>query len=577
MKYFILVLMLAFSACDDEFLDRYPLDQISSVDYWGTTQDLMLSVNQFYPAAFNVSGSDRYESIFAADLSSDDMVPVQVSGRLRGSRVVPANGGWDYSQIRSLNYFLENYQNVKDDFNEYKQYVGEARFFRAFFYFSLVKEYGDVPWIGKVLNTNSEELYLPRTPRDQVIDSILVDLDIAIELMPSGEQDSRTRLNREIAQLFKSRVALYEGTWEKYHQGDPFGVANPNPEKYLALAAQAAEAVINSGLYSIHNTGNPEWDYFIFGKEDYSANQEVLLWKKYDLSLNLGHSRMFQTATGKSGGSGTTKSLVDSYLCKDGRPIFLSDGTHNPLFQGDGSLQAVTTNRDPRLKQTIFTPGFPLQVEGSDTTRFVRPVVDEPAHTKNTTGYQISKTLNFDPIHHITSETLPVGFTGWIVFRYAEALLNYAEAKAELGTITQDDIDKSIKMLRYRVGMPNLNISEIEEDPNWQFPTLSPIINEIRRERRVELAWEGFRWDDIARWAAADELITGKRLLGAKFNAIDYPDLSASDFRLTDGYFDEYKEELPNGFGFVLERDYLSPISTEELTLNPSLKQNPGW
>ncbi|MEX2594335.1 MAG: RagB/SusD family nutrient uptake outer membrane protein [Anditalea sp.] len=564
-------------SCEEDYLDRSPMDAISSADYWKTSGDLELYVNQFYPTAFAVNGGDRYEGIFAADLSTDDMVPVQVNDRLRGSRVVPSTGGWNYSSIRSVNYFLENYTNVEDDFESYKHYVGEAYFFRAFFYFSLVKQYGDVPLVGKVLNMDSEELYGPKSPRNQVIDLVVADLDLAIEYMTSGINENRTRLSKEIALLFKSRVCLYEGTWEKYHQGTVFGVENPDPEKYFQLAEQAAEAVMNTGIYEIYSTGNSEWDYFMFGEIDYSNNQEVLLWKKYDLSLNQGHARQFQIANGKSGGTGLTKSLVDSYLCRDGNPIYLSGGSTNPLYEGDGTLNKVVSNRDPRLRQTVFTPGFPLQIIGADTVKFTRPVIDEPAHTKNTTGYQISKTLNFDPIHHITTETLPVGYTGWIIFRYAEVLLNYAEAKAELGTLTQSDVDKSIKLLRDRVSMPNLILSDIQPDPNWQFPTLSPTINEIRRERRVELVLEGFRWDDIARWAAADELIVGKRFLGAKFNSTDYSDLSPSDFRLTNGYFDDYKEVLPAGFGFEVGRDYLSPISTQELTLNPELVQNPGW
>jgi starch-binding outer membrane protein, SusD/RagB family len=247
------------------------------------------------------------------------------------------------------------------------------------------------------------------------------------------------------------------------------------------------------------------------------------------------------------------------------------------LYQGDGDLIKTVTNRDPRLKQTIFTPGFPLQISGADTTFFVRPAVDLPAHAVCPTGYQIDKTLSFDPIHHASLETKGVGYTGWIVFRYAEVLLNFAEAKAELGTLTQADIDKSINLLRDRVGMPNLVIASIEDDPNWLFSDLSPVINEIRRERRVELIAEGFRWNDLARWAACDETITGKRPLGGMFNDIDYPDLSASDFSLTDGYFDPLKTRLPNGYGFDLGRDYLDPISTEELTLNTNLVQNPGW
>lgn len=577
LRYILIIFFFVFSACEEEYLEKLPMDEISSENYWKTTNDLKLYVNQFYPSAFSVSGSDRYESIFADDLETDDMVHVQEARRLQGSRVVPATGGWNYSSIRSVNYFLANYEKCESDFEEYKRYLGEALFFRAFFYFDLLKAYGDVPYIGKPLNTNSDELYMARTPRNQVADSIIEDLDKAIEYLPSGKLEGGTRLSKEIAQMFKSRVCLYEGTWEKYHAGSVFGVANSNSEKYLQLAVQAAEDVMESGIYNIYSSGNPEWDYFFFGQLDYSNNSEVLLWKKYDLSLGVGHARQFQIANGTSGGMGLTKSFVESYLCKDGNPIYQSDGSPNPLYKGDGDLMKTATNRDPRLKQTIFTPGFPLQISGSDTTFFTRPSVDRPAHTVNPTGYQINKTLNFDPIHHSSLETRGVGFTGWILFRYAEVLLNYAEAKAELGTITQIDIDNTIKLLRDRVGMPNLVISNIKTDPNWLFPDLSPLLNEIRRERRVELIGEGFRWDDIARWAAADEVITGKRPLGAVFNATDYPDLSADDFSLTNGYFDPLKNRVPNGFGFEVDRDYLSPISTEELTLNPQLEQNPGW
>ncbi|MCG8311218.1 MAG: RagB/SusD family nutrient uptake outer membrane protein [Cytophagales bacterium] len=571
-----ILFFISLSACED-YLERYPLDEISTEDYWKTTSDLKLYVNQFYPSAFAVSGSDRYNFIFESDLPTDDMVYIEADRRLQGSRVVPATGGWDYGTIRSLNIFLGNYHKSESNFEEYKQYVGEARFFRAFYYFDLVKEYGDVPWIGEELNTSSEELYEARTPRNQVVDSIIADLDIAIELMPSGRQEGGTRLSKEIAQLFKSRVCLYEGTWEKYHVNDPFAADAPDPQKYLQLAEQEANHVIQSGLYDIYAPGSPEWNYFFFADVDYGSNHEVLLWKKYNLDLSLGHARQFQTATGGSGGVGLTRSLAEAYLCTDGKPIYLSNGSQNPLYAGDDNLLYTITNRDPRMIQTIFTPGFPLQIVGSDTTRFVRPAVDQAAHTVNPTGYQINKILNFDPVHHESLSTSAVGYTGWIIMRYAEALLNYAEAKAELGTISQSDIDKTIKLLRDRVGMPNLVIADIETDPNWTFPDLSPVINEIRRERRVELVGEGFRWDDIARWAAADELIVNKRPLGGKFNSVDYPDLSADDFSLTDGYFDPLKDQLPGGYGFDPDRDYLSPISTEELTLNPNLEQNPGW
>src|SRR5690606_35052929 len=160
-----------------------------------------------------------------------------------------------------------------------------------------------------------------------------------------------------------------------------------------------------------------------------------------------------------------------------------------------------------------------------------------------------------------------------IIYRYAEALLNYAEAKAELGDITQDDIDISIKKLRDRVGMPNLELGNIAHDPNWDFPDLSPVINEIRRERRVELATEGFRWDDIARWAAADELVVGKRPRGFKASQ-----LAVNPFPVDEnGFLDPFQNAVPNGYGFDVNRDYLNSIPLTEIVLNPNLAQNPGW
>lgn len=569
----ILIMLFGLTACSKNYLDRFPLDEITSEDYWKTKGDLELYVNQFYPTAFNITGSDRYTAIFAADLQSDDMIYTQVNPRLNGTRVVPGAGGWDYSQIRGLNVFFQNYTKCQDDFSVYKQYVGEAHFFRAYFYFNLVKEYGDVPYFTRPLETNSPALYGPRVPRNEVIDSIVADLEQAIAYLPAGKQLGGTRLSREIAQLFKSRVCLYEGSWEKYHAGDPFAVANADPKKYFRLAADAALAVINSGLYSLYAVGDPNWNYFFFAQTDYASNPEVLFWKKYDLTLGIGHSRQYQVGQGLSGGVGLTKSFVESYLCTDGKPISTSS-----LYQGDGNLASLAANRDPRLKQTIFLHGFPIQISGTDTSKFVRPAVDKGANSSCPTGYQINKILNFDPQHHKSSGTEADGFTGWIIFRYAEVLLNYAEAKAELGTLTQADIDISIKHLRERVGMPNLDLATIVTDPGWSFPTLPPVINEIRRERRVELVGEGFRWDDIARWAAADELILQPNsTLGARFNMTDYPDLQAADFVLTNGYFDYLKPQIPEGYGFDLKRDYLSPLSTQEMTLNDKLVQNPGW
>src|SRR5680860_150333 len=249
----LLALVFLFGACNKDFLELYPLDEISSESFWKTANDVKLYTNTFYPQVFSVSGSDRYEEIFSEEIDTDDMVFVFASPRLRGSRQIPATGGWDYGRIRSLNYFLENYKTVEDDFDQYKAQVGEIRFFRAYTYFDLVKSYGDVPWIGKTLTLDSEELNSVRSPRNVVIDSIIADLDIAIDLLPAGNIDGKTRLNKNIAKLFKARVGLFEGTWEKYHDGTVFGVANSDPEKYLSMAVTESADIIESGDYQIHN------------------------------------------------------------------------------------------------------------------------------------------------------------------------------------------------------------------------------------------------------------------------------------------------------------------------------------
>src|SRR5699024_9362028 len=265
-------------------------------------------------------------------------------------------------------------------------------------------------------------------------------------------------------------------------------------------------------------------------------------------------------------GHGVTKQLADAYLCADGNPISAS-----PLFQGYESLSIEKENRDPRFYQTIATPDAEWKIY-EDTTQYWEELYSQlntSSDYRSPTGYILKK--GYDPrmeYHTPQFEESPS-----IIYRYAEVLLNFAEAKAELGTLSQEDINLSIKKLRDRVGMPNLVLSNISHDPDWNFPDLSPAINEIRRERRVELAAEGFRWDDIARWAAADELIAGDRPRGfyaGQIENVAYP----VDGQ---GFMDPYQTIIPNGYGFNLDRDYLDPISKTEIELNSNLEQNPGW
>ena len=576
MKYYksiliTLAIVTISTSCSEDFLNLSPQDAIASSQYWKSTGDLEIYANQFYTAFPVNSGYWTFALWF--DVNSDNMITSRSQNRtFEGTRTVPGSGaGWDFSDIRSVNFFLENYSTVESDPSEYNHYVGEIYFFRAYFYFEKLVTFGDCPIIDKTLDASSEELFYPRDARNDVADFIIADLDKAIELMVSGVNSNGNRLNKEIALLFKARVALYEGTWEKYHANTAFGVSGSDGTQYLQIAAEAAEALIDGGVYSIVPYSG-RWTYKnLFGQGDFLGNPEIMLWKQFDFALGLNTANAYFNYRGFVGAVGITKSLVDSYLCIDGRPISTS-----ALYLGDDSTAQVVANRDPRLEQTIFVRGHPFNVVAGDTVkRFTVAALDASGYFICPTGYQNFKALNwtFEDTKGNTS------ITASTVFRYAEALLSLAEAKAELGTITQGDLDKTINLLRDRVKMPHLILTAIENDPNWDYPSLSPIINEVRRERRVELAVEGYRLDDLLRWRA-HEVFVGTRPLGAKFVQSDYPTLTPGvNVTLTaDGYVDYYLNAYgEDGWSFNPDRDYLAPLPTNELTLNVNLVQNPGW
>ena len=573
-----LALGLTLTGCDKDFLQRDPLDDIGSVNYFKNPDDLKTYVNQFYKDAI----FQRYAN-HGNDFDSDNQIRLNVDTRLEGSRTVSSTGSIPFADVRSINYFFDNYKKVEENhaLNTYKQYLGEAYFFRAVIYFDLLQTYGDIPWITSELKPGNPSLYRPRDPRNVVADNIIAQLDSAAMYLTEDKTNGAGRVNKWIALLLQSRVALYEGTWEKYHaiENTKFKVENPQPAKYFNKAVEAAEKVIASGKYSIYKTGKPLSDYKdLFAMRDYSSNHEVMFWKKYDNNLTRGSSAFvtdrnfrMETPTGNT----ITKQLADSYLAKDGKPI-----TGNPNFLGYTTLQIEGTNRDPRFFQTIASPDdvWKIPTGANPVIQYWREVYDRrnTANDYNApSGYLILKGYNPNMQYHVQQfEDTPS-----ILFRYAEVLLNYAEAKAELGTITQDDINKSIKLLRDRVGMPNLILTDITPDPKWDFPlsaTMTPIINEIRRERRVELALEGFRLNDILRWAAAEKLIVGKRPKGF-FAAQHTGNTTPVD---NEGFLDPYKNvpSLANGYQFKLERDYLNSIPLSELVLNPGiLTQNPGW
>lgn len=579
MKRAILILTLAgsfFGCSPEDVLNKPLLDELSEETYWNSATDLRLFINQFYTS---LRGNNTFYNL---DSDSDNLKPANPSRVLEGSRGIPSSGGgWYWGNIRELNYFLENAPEAVPGTGgtqaELDHFLGEGYFFRARYYFTLLRDFGDLPIYNKVLNVDSEELYASREPRNEVVDFIIEDLNKAIELMQEKGEVPVGRLTKGAALLLKSRVALYEGTWEKYHAGGPFGVDGSNGENYLQMAVSAAETLIDNGNYEIYSTGNPEEDYYnLFSSDDLSGNEEVILFQEVDPSLNLGTGQWVYLNGLRGGATGVTKELVDDYLAMDGLPISISD-----RYEGDSTLTQTVENRDPRLEQTIWTPGQVQLNTQPDPVIFEVPTLDEGSSSLATTGYMIRKGSTTDPEQNTGSSTDNYGKTDVIVYRYAEALLNFAEAKAELGTITQEDLDKSINVLRERVGLPPLEINVGFTDPSWDFPDLSPIINEIRRERRIELALEGFRFDDLMRWAAADEIIQGERWKGARFiEGVSFPSIESrlGGIPLDEqNYIDRYQNALPNGFEFDENRDYLSPIPTDELSLNENLEQNPGW
>jgi hypothetical protein len=562
---------LSFSSCNKDFLDLTPLDQISDPEFWKTDQDLELYMNGMYSVlpGWLASGSGGNPLLDAGtDMAISVGLWLGTKNRLDGAINIPSSGGgWSWTNVRNVNYFLANSERVKSGALK-DHYIGEAYFFRAFNYFNLLKQFGDLPIVKVPLTVNDKDaLNGPRSSRTDVVNFILADLDMAASKLKKKSEVPAQRISKDIALLFKSRVALYEGTWEKYHLNDPFK-GKTDGKAFLTAAAAAAKAVMDGGTYRL-STGNPSQVYYeLFNQVNLSSNSEILLWRSYSSAQGDAFTNQLWNWPH---GSGYTQDMVRMYLCTDGLPVGLS-----PLYQGERDIRDVVRNRDPRFVQTVMNPGDPVTITlRNDTTKYTLPLLGG-AQT-GPTGYESQKFRRpqLDPATGGAS-----GELAYIVFRYAEALLNYAEAKAELGELTQADVNLSINVLRARVGMPNMVLASIATDPNWPDYgyALTKDLQEIRRERAVELMSEGFRFDDIMRWAA-HKLVVGKRPKGAFYsNEIKaaYPNLAVD----AGNFLDPFRTALigpGSTWGFNPARHYLLPIPINELTLNTSMVQNPGY
>lgn len=590
--------IIAIAGCNDDFLQRAPLDQISSETFWKTEADMSLYNLSLYNTTIHdgnnnladdngrfdpqvsfmmihaPGGSSGWFSPWYLDGASDNMAPTHGAQTnyidLRSGRGItptsPASQrfgyrGWSY--IRAVNFGLANYdkasvaQSVKD------KYIAEARLFRAWFYADKVQKFGDVQWVDKPLNIDSEELYGVRTPREEVMNHVLEDLDFATQHLPDnwGDGNEPGRLNRWCALLVKARITLFEGTWRKYHGGS-------NANVWLQAAAEAARELIDNGPYSIYNTGDPKNDYNAYHRiVDISNNPEVMYYKKYVSGVGLHGNNMqgYFYSSGFQGGA--TKSLVEDYLCTDGLPITLSS-----LYKGDATIETVFENRDPRLRQTILYPGDYLFFR-EDRRQYPR-VTGMAGGSISTTGYHVIKYYNPNDFKGFTSET-PA-----IILRFAEALLIYAEARAELGTITQNDLDISVNRLRDRVAMPHLKLDP-EMDPRYANDGISPLLVEIRRERRIELAVEGFRYDDLRRWKQGKKL--EQKALGLRWDDAAKARYTGANVRTSPDpvtgihHIDPYQGTDWGSPVFDESKHYLWPIPLSILAENPNIAQNPNW
>ena len=566
-------------SCNDSFLDRYPIAEISPENSFKTADDLRLYTNGFYEQLPSI------RSIIDADLKTDNVLYSSIPEEQRShERILPSetgSGGWDWEDLREINLFFDNYQRCTDEAGRNK-YEGVARFFRAWFYFDKVKRFGDVPWYETVIQTDDTDLlYKARDSREFVVSKIIQDLEIAVDKL--GDERASDQVTRWTALALLSRVCLYEGTFRKYHT--ELGIQGS--DTLLQKAYEAAGRVMDESGYTLYSTGNPDTDYRdLFAstlKED-----EVILGRRYSLTLNQMHNVNYYLTSRTQRDIGLTKDLVDSYLQLNGMPFTSKTGYATMGFYDE------MQSRDRRLAQTIRSLGY-QRIGGTATLL--------PDFAATMTGYQLCKFLSDE-----TQDGDGASYQDVAFIRYAEVLLNYAEAKAELGIITQDDIDRTIRLIRSRVSMPNLDMTSANQSPDAVLAALYPnvsgscqgIILEIRRERRIELVMEGFRWDDLVRWKAG-------KLLEPHFIGMYFPSLGEFDLdgdgapdlmlytgtapsttaaqsveiggvlQLTEGDHGNLIGFKDNTKQFDESRDYLYPLPTGDLLLNENLVQNPNW
>ncbi len=626
--------LLMGTACSD-FLDKEPISDNVDGNFFTAENQLEPYCNNMYSLLPDHGTGTGTFGYFTTDNNSDDMTTVNQVDNFLPQRVqVPSSGSYgSFSTIRTCNLFLERTQENLDNGtlsndDNVKHYIGEMYFFRAYVYFSLLKAYGDFPIVTEVLTDGDYAANVEankRKPRNEVARFILSDLDQAIErLYPKSNSFTAHRLNRECALLFKSRVALYEATWEKYHAGTARVPGGPGWPGDAASFTTDLNTEINFFLDEAINSAKEVGDASslmqdyagLYNQTDLSGQRsEVLLWRMYSEDAKVqnqvvGATHGYGSIDTENGtyifvhgdNTGFTRSLVDSYLMADGLPIYASSN-----YQGDKSLVSTMTGRDQRLVTSVAKPGDKIMTYNGQDIMYQYPGLTSAAGgiRVTSTGYIPRKGwIDNDVVYN---NAYPLALP---IFRAAEAYLNYIEAYyLKNNSLDDATLDKYWKALRSRAGVDTdykktIAATDLTKEIDLARYSGTQLVDatlyNIRRERRSELIAEGMRRDDLYRWRALD------MMQNYWIEGMNYWDEFHTDFenacvacKLTysapnDASVSKYlrpqgKNELVNKYnGYCFETaNYLSPLSYDVFRLSTPeeggdvstsvVYQNPGW
>ena len=587
--YIILLLLAVLGvSCSDDFLDRTTLDKIENTpEFWNDEQNVRnyaVGMYDIYFSGYNTgwSRSDFWTGLNVGEWT-DDLA--QESANFFTKNAPSTSSLWGFGNVRRINTMITNLENSTMPDEGKNHWLGVGRFLRAMEYANLVSKFGDVPWYDKVLDDSEKDLlFKPRDSRVFVMDKVLEDLNFANENIREKDGDvTGLSINKYVALSFTSRIMLFEGTWQKYRDKN-----TEMAKKYLLGAHNSAKKVMSADKYQLTNNYKS-----LTNSLDLGGNPEIIIYRKYLLGV-LGHSVMsyqIEQAQIKS----PSKSLVDSYLSSNGLPI---NQPENKEFLGDKWFFDEIENRDPRLYDNIDTVSLRLKgVEGLWAI----------------SGYAGNRFVN-ESVRFSAEGLSSTNATDAPVMKLNEVMLNYLEASAELSaiggyTLTQNDLDISINLLRKRtsVDIPTVTLSGdyfavngINVNDPEREADVSPILWEIRRERRVELVFEGLRFHDLRRWSKleySDMTLNPKVNMGAWINkprfvswynnnikpekSLKVEDLKsvALDREGNEGYI--LPIETSSKMRIYSEKDYLYPIPTGQIKLyedrGKSLSQNPGW